>query len=407
MRAAAHVAEALAPVLGRDEREVRLVDAVRVRRVDDEAREVERPPDHPLAVVLPGPRLSAVVGAEQRRLHALDDRVNAVGLRRRDRDVEAAPRPLGQAGRRLRVERLPRRAAVLREEEARAGRACRPVAAGAERPALAPEIPEPREEAVRVLRVHREAGAARRKVGALEDERPALPTVRRLVEAAVRGVRPEPAGHARVHDVALPRVHEDPVHALGCREAHVLPGLAAVAGAIDAVPDGRGVARPALAGADPDDLRIGRVERDRADGLDGLLVEDGLERRAAVERLPDAARGRADEERDLSVVLDAARDRRDAAAHLGRADVAGAEARDRPGVAGGRRRVRNGRGEGGSGEQERGGSHRPAPAGAAIRAGNANASASTATLASALSYTDLPREDGGEPTGPLSSLIAT
>src|ERR1019366_3724756 len=216
-----------------------------VRRVDDEAREVERPPDHPLAVVLARPRLPAVVGAVERRLHALDHGVDAVTLRGRDRDVEPAPGPVGQAGRRLRVQLLPGRAAVLREEKARPGSPLRSFSPRPKRPASTPELPKPHEEAVRVARGRREAGA-------LRDARPSLPAVRRLVEAAIRRVRPELAGHARVQDVALLRVYEDPVHALGFREPHVSPGLAAVARAVDAIPDGDGVSRPALAGPHPD-----------------------------------------------------------------------------------------------------------------------------------------------------------
>ena len=48
--------------------QVGLEDAVRVRRIDDEAREVERPPDHHLAVVARLPGRAAVVGAIERRL---------------------------------------------------------------------------------------------------------------------------------------------------------------------------------------------------------------------------------------------------------------------------------------------------------------------------------------------------
>ena len=98
------------------------------------------------------------------------------------------------------------------------------------------------------------------------------------------------------------------------RQAHVRPGLAAVGRLVDAVADRRRVARPGLAGADPDVLPVRRVDRDRADRLDRLLVEDGLEGRAAVDRLPHAARGGADEERRLAVDV-VAGDGRDAPAH--------------------------------------------------------------------------------------------
>ena len=78
------------------------------------------------------------------------------------------------------------------------------------------------------------------------------------------------------------------------RQAHVRPGLAAVGRLVDAVADRDAVARPRLAGADPDRLRVGRIDGDGADRLHRLLVEHRLERGAAVDRLPHAAAGGAD-----------------------------------------------------------------------------------------------------------------
>ena len=83
----------------------------------------------------------------------------------------------------------------------------------------------------------------------------------------------------------------------GLGEAHVRPVLAAVGGLVDAIADRDAVAHPRLAGADPDDLRILRVDRDGADGLYWLLVENGFVRSAAIGRFPDTAARRADVER--------------------------------------------------------------------------------------------------------------
>ena len=55
------------------------------------------------------------------------------------------------------------------------------------------------------------------------------------------------------------------------------------------------------------------VERERADRLHRLLIEDGREGRAAVGRFPHAARSRADEQGGLARGFVAAGDRRDAA----------------------------------------------------------------------------------------------
>ena len=78
------------------------------------------------------------------------------------------------------------------------------------------------------------------------------------------------------------------------------PGLAAVGRFVDAVADRNAVARPRFARADPDVLRVLRIERDRADRLHRLLVEDRPVMRSAVFRFPNAAAGRADEERDFA-----------------------------------------------------------------------------------------------------------
>ena len=114
----------------------------------------------------------------------------------------------------------------------------------------------------------------------------------------------------------------------------VRPGFAAIGRFVDSVADRNAVARPRFARADPDVLRILRVERDRADRLHRLLVEDRLELRAAVFRFPNAAAGRADKKRDFAGWLAVGGEGGDAAAHCGGADVARAETGDGRGVVG-------------------------------------------------------------------------
>ena len=77
-----------------------------------------------------------------------------------------------------------------------------------------------------------------------------------------------------------------------------------------------------------------RIERQGADGLRRLLVEDRPERRAAVGGFPHAAGRRADQQHGLAIGLDPPGDRGDPAAHGGRADVASAKSRDGCGVEG-------------------------------------------------------------------------
>src|SRR5205807_1251799 len=147
-----------------------------------------------------------------------------------------------------------------------------------------------------------------------EDQRPGLAAVARAIDAAVAAVAPQFAGRAGIDDLGILRMHDDARDPLRFRQSHVGPGFAAVGRFVDTVADRDGIARPALAGADPDGPRIRRIDGDRADRLNGLLVEDRLEARAAVGALPHAAARRADVDGRLAV--DVARGHRgDAAAH--------------------------------------------------------------------------------------------
>jgi hypothetical protein len=80
----------------------------------------------------------------------------------------------------------------------------------------------------------------------------------------------------------------------GAGEAHVLPALAAVVGAIDAVAVTDRTLTVVLASADPDDVAVPGVEGDAADGVGALLVEDSRPGSAGVGGLPDAAAGDGD-----------------------------------------------------------------------------------------------------------------
>src|ERR1700730_18521338 len=51
-----------------------------------------------------------------------------------------------------------------------------------------------------------------------------------------------------------------------------------------------------FAGADPDDVRIARRNRDVSDGSRGLMIEDRLPRSSAIRSLPHATRGGRDVE---------------------------------------------------------------------------------------------------------------
>ena len=80
-----------------------------------------------------------------------------------------------------------------------------------------------------------------------------------------------------------------------CLQPDVLPGLAAVVALVDAVAVADAALAVVLAGADPDDVRVLRVEGDAADGVRTLAVEDRRPGGAGVGRLPHAAGGHRDE----------------------------------------------------------------------------------------------------------------
>ena len=89
------------------------------------------------------------------------------------------------------------------------------------------------------------------------------------------------------------------IRAIWCesRKAHVRPGLAGVDGLVDAVAGVRAPGAVGLARPDPDDVRVGRGHGHIADRELRLAVEDRLEGRPVVDRLPDAAVPRPDVER--------------------------------------------------------------------------------------------------------------
>ena len=132
-------------------------------------------------------------------------------------------------------------AAIGGFEEAAAG------AAGAERPALAAEVPHAR---------HRSSSGAcgfiasmPQPVDALapaEHFAPGLAAVGGLVDAALVVVVPEVAGGAGVDGVAVLGIDQDLGDVFGILQADVGPVLAAVGRFVDAVADGDAVARPSF-----------------------------------------------------------------------------------------------------------------------------------------------------------------
>src|SRR5439155_6227724 len=141
----------------------------------------------------------------------------------------------------------------------------------------------------------------------------------RLVHAPGGAVVPQMTGGTGQDRVAAAWVDEDLRDVLGVIQSDVGPALAAIDRLVDAVADRHAVADPAFAGAGPDDLRVRGIDRDGADGLDTLLIEDRPECRSAVDRFPHASARRSHDHGQPAVVVDGG-DGGDAAAHRGRAD---------------------------------------------------------------------------------------
>ena len=123
---------------------------------------------------------------------------------------------------------------------------------------------------------------------------PGLAAVGGLVEAAVAAGAPQRSLGGDVDDVRVARIDDDLADVLGVLQADVLPADAAVARAVDAVAVADAALGVVLAGAHPHGERVVGVEGQAADRVGALVVEDRRPGDAGVGRLPHAAGGRGD-----------------------------------------------------------------------------------------------------------------
>src|SRR5262249_25533373 len=118
----------------------------------------------------------------------------------------------------------------------------------------------------------------------------------------------------------------------GPAKADVLPRLAAIVGAVDAIAVADAALAVVLAGADPDGFGVLGVEGDGADGVGALVVEEGVPGGAGVGGLPDPARG--DGDVPGGAVLRMNRKRGNASGREGRPEGAQPESADGTGAEG-------------------------------------------------------------------------
>src|SRR5262249_24540970 len=110
---------------------------------------------------------------------------------------------------------------------------------------------------------------------------------------AVRAVGVEVSDRRDEHDVGVLQIYRDAADMLRIVEPQVGPGLSGVRRLVDTVRETGRVSKGRFAASDVDRIGGGRRHRDRADGGDGLIIEDGLPDPAAVDRLPEPAVHRA------------------------------------------------------------------------------------------------------------------
>ena len=262
--------------------------------------------------------LPAVARIERREdRHAagrrLDLGVDQALLRGRERDHDAAHVAAGDAL----ADPAPGLAAV--------GGLVQPALGSAvdQRPGVTAALMRHRQQHVGVGRIHRDIADAG-VLADLEDLRPVLAAVDRLVEPAVAARRPQRTVGGREHDVRIARIDDDAADVLGGLEAQIPPRAAGVVAAIDAVAVADAALVVGLAAAHPDRGRVLRIDDDRSHRVGPFVLEDRRPGDAGVGRLPHAARCDADIPRLLVAGMNG--DVADAARHHRRTNRAQAEA---------------------------------------------------------------------------------
>ena len=269
----------LAPVVGHLDEGVERVDAVEAVRVGVELVVVHRRAR--LVARGAAPVLAHVLAAEGAAVahRRLDDRVEHVRVDRRD----CHPDPPLVARRQPAVDRAPGVASVRGLVDARA----RP--AVDHRPLVPAALPRRRVHHVRVARVEVDFVDARVLVD-FEDPLPGVSAVGGAVEAALAARRPERSLRRDEDGARVVGVDRDHADVAGRLQPHVRERTPAVNRLVDAVAVSHRALAVVLAGADPEGEVVVRVERDRADRVRAVVVEDRRPGGARVARLPHVPR---------------------------------------------------------------------------------------------------------------------
>ena len=95
--------------------------------------------------------------------------------------------------------------------------------------------------------------------------------------------------HGHENSIGIARVHQNRGDLLAVAQTEMPPGLAAVGGFVHPVAHRKIRPLHSFAAAGVNDVRIGRSNRERADGAGGLVIEDRMPGAADIVRLPNAA----------------------------------------------------------------------------------------------------------------------
>ena len=283
VRPVADRGERLALIGRPEERGVLRIDHVGILVVGEHMRVVERALTDRPVLVHQGPGRARIVALVEAALVVLDERVDTVGVRGRERDAD----PPDQSSREPRVARdlLPRLAAVGALEESR------PRAAGRHLILLAVCLPERSVEHVGIRAIDRDVDRPRPLV-TKEHATPVLAAIGRLEHATLRARHTVLAEARDVDDVRIGRVDADLGDAMRLRESDMGPVLPGISGAIHTVAGHDVAADRRLAHADVHEVGVRLTHRDRAHRCrPDLTVRDGEPGVAAVHRLPKAAAG--------------------------------------------------------------------------------------------------------------------
>ncbi len=229
----------------------------------------------------PLPGCATIVGPEERAIFRLNQRIDPLRHRRRNRDADLANRTLRQSRVAGNIRPGVTTVGSLPEAAIRT--------AAAERVRIPLRLPDRDVDLTRVLRVHRHIDRAS-PVADVQDPFPGLTAVGCPEDATFIIRSPGMPERGNVDDVSVLRVYPHPPDVPGVLQTNIFPAPAAVGRLVDPVAMRDIAADGRLTGTDVDHIRVGLSNRDGANG--GCLhiaIRDVLPDIPAVRRLPDTA----------------------------------------------------------------------------------------------------------------------